>query len=440
MNSRDNLIKVDNVSKKFCRDLKKSLWYGVKDMTSEILCRNRHQDLRRREFWAIKDASFEVRRGEVLGIIGANGSGKTTLLRMINGLIKPDRGKISVKGRVGALIALGAGFNPILTGRENIYINAAVLGLSKSEVDGILDDILKFADIGDFIDSPVKYYSSGMHVRLGFSIAVHCRPEILLVDEILSVGDASFRQKSMNKMLEIVHSGVTICFVSHNLQAVEGICTRVLWLHLGYTKMLSETGAVLEKYKMFQHEKAIESIEQNEKLRTGYLETGDIWVTKCEVIDENFKPKSELSYRDRLIVRIQYMTSVSVEHPYFMVHVTNFENHCVFQANMLADGGVPKLLNGRGWLDVDFGKPPLLPGVYMIKIQIRRDATLEHFYSRTLAKFKVIASPADYGFSGRYKNLYTYHSGIAQPYDYRWGSMDETYLQAGSKSTGYDET
>jgi len=186
------LISVDNVSKKFCRSLKKSLWYGVKDIGAELFGRSAtHEHLRESEFWANREISFELRRGECLGLIGRNGAGKTTLLRMLNGLIKPDNGRIEMRGRVGALIALGAGFNPILSGRENIYVNASVLGLNRHEIDMKMDEIIEFAEIGEFIDMPVQNYSSGMAVRLGFAVATALEPDILILDEVLAVGDAA---------------------------------------------------------------------------------------------------------------------------------------------------------------------------------------------------------------------------------------------------------
>ena len=196
-NGRDEdvLIKVDNVSKKFCRDFKKSLWYGIKDTAADVIHPSRRPQeskLRPSEFWANQNISFEVKRGECLGMIGHNGAGKTTLLKMLNGLIKPDTGSIEMRGRIGALIALGAGFNPILTGRENIYINGSVLGLTRKEIDAKIDDIINFAEIEDAIDAPVRTYSSGMQVRLGFSIASSLDPDILILDEVLAVGDAGF--------------------------------------------------------------------------------------------------------------------------------------------------------------------------------------------------------------------------------------------------------
>jgi lipopolysaccharide transport system ATP-binding protein len=176
-------IKVDHISKKYCKSLKRSMLYGVTDIGRNTLGLSSHSEkLRRSEFWAVDDVSFEVKKGETLGLIGPNGSGKTTLLKMLNGIFWPDKGKITINGRVGALIEVGAGFHPMLTGRENVYINAAILGMTK-KVDEKFDAIIEFADIGDFIDAPVKFYSSGMFVRLGFAVAVHYEPDILLVDE-----------------------------------------------------------------------------------------------------------------------------------------------------------------------------------------------------------------------------------------------------------------
>ena len=233
----DSLIKVESVSKKFCRSLKRSLWYGMQDMGNELRGK-RHGNggrLRADEFWAVRDASFELRRGECLGLIGHNGAGKTTLLRMLNGLIKPDQGRIEIRGKVGALIALGAGFNPILTGRENIYINASVLGLSKRHVDNKLDEIIDFSEIGAFIDTPVQNYSSGMSVRLGFSIAaVLIKPDVLFLDEVLAVGDIGFVIKCLNAVRRLSADSAVV-FVSHSMQFISSFCTRVLVLEHGET-------------------------------------------------------------------------------------------------------------------------------------------------------------------------------------------------------------
>jgi lipopolysaccharide transport system ATP-binding protein len=230
----DVRIKVENVSKKFCRDLKRSLWYGIKDLGSELACLpvNKNGNLRKQEFWSVKDISFELKKGECLGLIGPNGAGKTSLLRMLNGLIKPDRGRIEMQGRIGALIALGAGFNPILTGRENIYVNGAVLGLPKKEIDAKFDEIVDFAELDEFIDTPVQNYSSGMRVRLGFSIATALNPDILLVDEVLAVGDIRFILKCFNRIDSIL-SDTAVIFVSHSMPQIERICSKLIVLKKG---------------------------------------------------------------------------------------------------------------------------------------------------------------------------------------------------------------
>lgn len=245
------LIKVDNVSKKFCRSLKKSLWYGLQDLGGELRGRAHHDNpaLRPDEFWAISDLSFELQRGECLGLIGHNGAGKTTLLRMLNGLIKPDSGRIEMRGRVGALIALGVGFNPILSGRENVYVNGALLGLDKHEVDRKIDAIIEFAEIEDFIDAPVQSYSSGMNVRLGFAVAaVLLKPDILFLDEVLAVGDINFTIKCLNLVRGITRDAAVV-FVSHNMQYVSSFCTRVMVLDHGKAILDSrDVGAGIDRY------------------------------------------------------------------------------------------------------------------------------------------------------------------------------------------------
>ena len=228
----NTLIKVDNVSKKFCRSLKRSLWYGIQDIGFEIKGRENKSELRRDEFWAVDNVSFELRRGECLGLIGHNGAGKSTLLKMLNGLIKPDKGVINMRGRVGALIELGTGFNPILTGRENIYSNGAVLGFTKKEIDRKFDSIVDFAEIGDFLDTPVQNYSSGMKVRLGFAVAAHMEPDILLIDEVLAVGDLRFKLKSFNVIDRLVEK-CSVIFVSHSMQNVSRICNQILLMEKG---------------------------------------------------------------------------------------------------------------------------------------------------------------------------------------------------------------
>lgn len=229
------LIQVEGVSKKFCKSLKRSLMYGAMDIGSELLGKYRSTELREDEFWAVRDVNFEVRRGECLGLIGHNGAGKSTLLKMLNGLIAPDTGRITMKGRIGALIELGTGFNPILTGRENVYNNGAVLGFSRQEIDRKFDAIVDFAEIGEFIDSPVQNYSSGMKVRLGFAVAAQMEPDVLIIDEVLAVGDLNFKLKCFNIIDQIVEKCAVI-FVSHSMQMVSRLCSQIILMERGGVK------------------------------------------------------------------------------------------------------------------------------------------------------------------------------------------------------------
>ncbi|MFH1727688.1 MAG: ABC transporter ATP-binding protein [Pseudomonadota bacterium] len=244
----DTLINVENISKKFCKRLRYSLWFGLNDMTSEVLGRDRKSsELRKQEFWAVKDASFMVERGDVMGLIGPNGAGKTTMLKMLNGLLKPDTGRITMKGRIGAMIALGAGFSPILTGRENIYINAAVMGISKREVEKKFDQIVEISGLEEYLDTPVQNYSTGMYVRLGFAIAVHCEPDILLIDEILAVGDAQFRNKCFDR-IGTIKKNAAVVLVSHNMSSIAQMCNKCLNLDKGETVYYGDVEGGVQKY------------------------------------------------------------------------------------------------------------------------------------------------------------------------------------------------
>jgi len=246
----DVVVSVDGVSKKFCRDLKRSLFYGVQDITTDLVGgRRKSEVLRPHEFWALNNVSFQLRRGEALGLVGANGAGKSTLLRIISGLIKPDSGSVKVRGRVAPLIALGAGFNPILTGRENIYANMSILGLSTQEIKEKFDDVVEFAEIHDAIDAPVQTYSSGMAARLGFACAIHIEPEILLIDEVLAVGDIKFKLKCHNRLAELKENGTAFILVSHNPYIVLNTCENAIYLNKGILSCSGETEIIINKYE-----------------------------------------------------------------------------------------------------------------------------------------------------------------------------------------------
>jgi lipopolysaccharide transport system ATP-binding protein len=229
---KEILVSVQNVSKKFSKSLKSSLRYGASDIVRSTLGLSINKELRPQEFWAVNDVSFELRRGECIGLIGHNGAGKSTLLKVLNGLYAPDKGQIVMKGKIGALIELGAGFNPILTGRENIYNNASILGFTKKEVEEKIESIIDFSEINDFIDTPVQNYSSGMKVRLGFAVAAHLEPDVLIIDEVLAVGDLGFVLKCFSKIDELLPHTAVI-FVSHSMPMVSRICNEIILMDHG---------------------------------------------------------------------------------------------------------------------------------------------------------------------------------------------------------------
>jgi lipopolysaccharide transport system ATP-binding protein len=394
------------VQKKFCRSLKKSLWYGVQDICSELnpfvsqksevrdrISANGSQksdltsdlrpptsslssvlcpptsDLRSDEFWAVNDVSFELRRGECLGLIGHNGAGKTTLLKMLNGLIKPDAGRIEMRGRIGALISLGAGFNPILTGRENIYVNGSVLGLTKREIDAKIDEIIDFADIREFIDTPVQSYSSGMQVRLGFSIATSVEPDVLLLDEVLAVGDVAFRIKCYERIGRLLKKAAVI-LVSHNMAQIPRLCNRILYAERGHATLFSSVPEGINAYLIPQSSSSGFRGNEPEFLLPG-LTSARLSVTPSETFTFD---------RVRVIVTIE-----ASQHFKVGLIVGNFvtadgREGAEFRAAPALDtGGIARGINR---LTVEIPVIPFSSGVYMLNLAIfdeTRKATLVHF-------------------------------------------------------------
>jgi len=249
--SREVAVHVEGVSKKFCRQLRQSVVYAAADSARELLSLPiPRQRLRSGEFWAVRDAEFELYRGECLGLIGANGAGKSTVLKMLNGILRPDTGRIRLRGRVGALIEVGAGFHPMLTGRENVYVNGAILGMSQRELEKKFDSIVGFSGLSqEALDAPVKTYSSGMHVRLGFAVAAHSDPQILLVDEVLSVGDLEFVGRCRRYISQLLAGGAAIIFVTHRLHEVELMCERAMLMRDGEIVMQGPARSVVDTYR-----------------------------------------------------------------------------------------------------------------------------------------------------------------------------------------------
>lgn len=296
------LIKVDHVSKKFCRRFKKSLLYGVQDLALELIGSKHEHQLRPDEFWSVDDVSFELKRGECLGLIGPNGSGKSTLLKMINGLFKPDKGRIEVRGRVGALIELGAGFNPILTGRENIYANGTILGLTVAEINKKLDAIIDFAEVTEFVDTPIQNYSSGMKVKLGFAIAAHMEPDVLIIDEVLAVGDVGFRAKCFNAIYQMIKNAAVV-MVTHQLPQVSRVCSDIMVLHHGKCEFQGKDVAkgIDLFYTYFKGEKATVS------------GSGKAVIYEVDFEAQGKRGINAINYLDDLSVYIDFQVDADVE-------------------------------------------------------------------------------------------------------------------------------
>ena len=245
----DTAIRVTNLSKRYRIGLHKARYRTLRESITEKFSRiARREQVEKEYFWALKDIDFEVKKGESLGIIGRNGAGKSTLLKILSRITKPTKGRAVLDGRVGSLLEVGTGFHPELTGRENVYLNGAILGMRRTEIERKFDEIVAFSGIEKFLETPVKRYSSGMYVRLAFAVAAHLEPEILMVDEVLAVGDAEFQKKCLGKMGEVTSQGRTVLFVSHNLLAVENLCRKALLLDNGKMIEIGDANTVIETY------------------------------------------------------------------------------------------------------------------------------------------------------------------------------------------------
>jgi lipopolysaccharide transport system ATP-binding protein len=274
-----------------------------------------------KEFWALRDVSFEVQPGEIVGIIGRNGAGKSTLLKILSRITEPTSGEILMRGRVASLLEVGTGFHGDLTGRENIFLNGAILGMSKAEIRNKLDEIIAFAEIEKFIDTPVKRYSSGMYVRLAFAVAAHLEPEILIVDEVLAVGDASFQKKCIGKMQDVSQGGLTVIFVSHNMGTVQQLCSRAIVLQRGQVQIIGSTAEALNVYS------------KSSAAKSGYVDcqpivregSGDVRFSSLRILDAAGNLNTDFSMGDDLVLEVSLKRQRPVNTIRFSIHISTIE-------------------------------------------------------------------------------------------------------------------
>ncbi|MDQ3817931.1 MAG: ABC transporter ATP-binding protein [Acidobacteriota bacterium] len=373
-------LKFENVSKR----------YRVRQRNEADLSRNRLvrkiQSLRSRaeDFYALKDVSFEVSRGEALGIIGHNGAGKSTILKLLSNITVPSSGEITINGRLSALIEVGSGFHPELTGRENIYLNGSILGMTRRQIADRLDSIIDFAGVRQFLDTPVKRYSSGMYVRLGFSIAAHLDPDILLLDEVLAVGDAAFQEKCLRRISELKEAGTTIVFISHDLGAVERLCNRVLLLQHGEIVANDAPRQVIAQYQSaaaaMSASKTDEPMANQEKLAE---------VRSLSFLDSDGREESVLHSGEPFRARLEFLAHSRIEDVVFEVFFYSADGEQVCQFTSEVSGGRIDLKPGPA--AVEFSGPGLglLPGIYYTDVVIKERGSPK-FYDWTQYNYTVL--------------------------------------------------
>jgi lipopolysaccharide transport system ATP-binding protein len=360
----NTVMRFESVSKKYN--------LGSRESFREMLVRSAGGLFRRSSsnhesyLMALENVSFEVEQGEVLGIIGTNGAGKTTTLKLLSKVTQPTSGKVFTKGRVSSLIELGAGFHPDLTGRENIYLNGAILGMQQVDISRRFDQIVDFSGIEPFIDTPVKRYSSGMYARLGFAVAAHVSPDVLLVDEVLSVGDEAFQMKCRDFIRSYIDEGHTSIFVSHNLYAIEQLCNRVIWLDRGRIRQIGEPTEVLREY-LDEIDKQLIASGPKDEDTSGNL----IKVHGLEIIDEHGESVNTMEQNKDMTVKILYEAPQRIEFPYFCIWISEAQSGLpLFSANMMLDNYKIPYIYGKGTLTCKFNRLPLMPKAYSIWLEV----------------------------------------------------------------------
>lgn len=410
-------ITVQDVKKKF------KVYYDKNTSLKEKILfrnRNRHEDR-----WVLKGISFKVKKGEAIGIIGKNGCGKSTLLKLLTKIIYPNEGEISIKGRVSSLIELGAGFHPDMSGRENIYTNASIFGLTRSEITNRLEKIIHFSELEDFIDNPIRTYSSGMYMRLAFSVAINVNADVLLIDEILAVGDVSFQTKCFEKLKEIKAKGTTIVIVSHSLGQIEQICDKSIWIEDGKIKEIGVPKFVHEHYLYAMEEKRLQKIEEEyhnkeeviresqEELKTidkedliehpdwneNALRTGnrEIYFTKVQLLDKDKNPTIILKTGEPFIVHMEYKCDKTNKYGNFGVGINRDDGVYCYGTNTIIEYGTMIKAEKQGVVEMIVPNNTLLPAKYILDVAIHTQDEIPIDKIHHILEFQVKSSKKDFG-------------------------------------------
>lgn len=366
------VIKAENISKKYLigrkknassSDLRETLTKLVYNIVNPFSYFAHTADPIYEEFWALKDVSFDIKQGDRIGIIGRNGAGKSTILKILSRITEPTTGRITIKGRVASLLEVGTGFHPDLTGRENIYLNGAILGMSRAEIRKKFDEIVDFAEVERFLDTPVKHYSSGMYVRLAFAVAAHLEPEILIVDEVLAVGDAQFQKKCLGKMEEVGKEGRTVLFVSHNMGAIGKLCAKAIWLNFGKLEVIGNAQEIIERYLSNTYEKA--------SFRKFPLQANKVaQITSVRLLNNQNVETTEFTSQTEPVVEVSFVLRKKVRGCHVACIITTIDGYHVFST---ADTDTNKVLfeerhPGEYTAQVELPTKNLNIGVYQIAV------------------------------------------------------------------------
>jgi lipopolysaccharide transport system ATP-binding protein len=391
------LIELNHVARRFTKKLDRGR--SLQDLFIRLFGRKRSTV---DDFWPLRDLTLTVNPGDCIGVIGPNGSGKSTLLKLITGILPPTFGDVTVRGRVSSLLELGAGFQNDLTGRENIYLNGSIYGLSRAQMDERLERIIAYAGLGDFIDTPVKHYSSGMYVRLGFAVAIHTEPDLLLVDEVLAVGDVAFQNRCMESIYRFRRQGGTLILVSHDLGTIQTLCNRALWIENGLVAAEGNPADVVMTYK--QHMAELEEA-QNDRPKTVRLGDGERWgtreveITAVELCDANGQPRTTFVTGEPLTIRLHYHCAQPVEYPVFGFGINHQNGTHIFGPNTKFAELAIDHLNGDGSISYTIPEMPLLEGQYWLSVAAVNDTdTATYDYHDRAYNFRVAYSPLRAGY------------------------------------------
>ncbi|MDP2923085.1 MAG: ABC transporter ATP-binding protein [Candidatus Omnitrophota bacterium] len=363
-----NVIEFNGVYKKF---RKGERFNSLRDAIPNLFRKN--NGLVNEEFWALNNVSFDIKKGDVLGIIGPNGAGKSTILKLLSKIMNPNKGEIKIRGRISALIEVAAGFHDELTGKENIYLNGTILGMSRKEINSKFDKIVEFSGLAEFINTPVKRYSSGMHSRLGFSVAAHLDPDILLVDEVLAVGDISFQAKCAQKMRELLNSGATIVLVSHNLSLIQSLCKRVILLNKGVIAQDGATDEVIPYYENIVYQEQEQEIRKKDISGDYFLKPNQdtiVNISNVAFFNNEHNKKNIFKFDELTYIEVDYYAREMIESPVFSLDIIRADGVLCCSSNTKDNSGFIGKISGKGTVTIDLGKMGLAPGIYITKISV----------------------------------------------------------------------